>query len=71
MLTQTIISELKSGLRDGLMTTQDENYEEARNVYNGMIDKQPDMIACCADLADIITCVNFARLLLNKNLYPL
>ena len=32
-----------------------------RKVYNAMIQKQPRMIAHCADVADLIQCVNFAR----------
>lgn len=39
----------------------DEAYESARRVYNGMIDKHPRLIARCIDVADVITCVNFAR----------
>src|SRR5207302_91902 len=34
---------------------------EARKVYNGMIDKKPRLIARCADVADVINSVNFAR----------
>ena len=29
--------------------------------YNAMIDKKPSLIAKCADVADVIACVNFAR----------
>ena len=29
--------------------------------YNGMIDKRPGVIARCADAADVIACVNYAR----------
>jgi FAD/FMN-containing dehydrogenase len=36
-------------------------YEEARRLYNGMIDKRPRLIARCADVADVITAVNFGR----------
>jgi UDP-N-acetylenolpyruvoylglucosamine reductase len=30
-------------------------------VYNGMIDRRPRVIVTCADVADVIHCVNFAR----------
>ena len=33
----------------------------ARKVYNGMIDRRPALIARCADVADVIAGVNFAR----------
>src|SRR5262249_15020640 len=36
-------------------------YEAARRVYNGMIDRHPALIARCANVADVITAVNFAR----------
>ena len=36
-------------------------YDEARAVYNGMIDKHPAAIVRCRDVADVITCVRFGR----------
>src|SRR6185436_7282517 len=36
-------------------------YDDARKVYNGMIDKRPGLIVFCAGVADIIGAVNFAR----------
>src|SRR5208337_4222310 len=36
-------------------------YEEARKLYNAMIDKRPLLIARCADIADVIAAVNFGR----------
>ena len=35
--------------------------QEARKLYNGMIDKRPRLIARCADVADVIAAVNFGR----------
>ena len=37
------------------------DYDEARKLYNGMIDKRPLIIARCADVADVIAAVNFGR----------
>ncbi|MFI5608174.1 FAD-binding oxidoreductase [Amycolatopsis sp. NPDC051903] len=53
--------ELALALRGALLTRGDDGYEQARAVYNGMIDKHPSAIAFCRDTADVITCVNFAR----------
>ncbi len=53
--------ELAAGLRGDLITPEDPAYDQARAVYNGMIDKHPGAIARCADTADVVTCVRFAR----------
>ena len=44
-----------------MIQRSDERYEEARKLYNGMIDKRPLLIARCVDVADVITAVNFGR----------
>jgi FAD/FMN-containing dehydrogenase len=55
------IEEFETKLRGKLVQTGDENYDEARKVYNAMIDKRPSLIAYCNDVADVITSVNFTR----------
>jgi hypothetical protein len=52
---------LKSSLSGALIGPEDEAYEQARRVYNGMIDKYPRLIARCADVADVMAVVDFAR----------
>jgi FAD/FMN-containing dehydrogenase len=54
-------SALKSSLRGELIQPGDEGYHAACNVYNGMIDRHPALIARCADVADVIAAVNFGR----------
>ena len=54
-------SALKASLRGDLIQPGDEGYDVARKVYNGMIDRRPALIAQCADVADVIVAVNFAR----------
>ena len=61
MLTAATIEQLKVGLRGPLIQQGDADYAEARKAYNAMIDKYPRMIVRCADVADVISCVNFAR----------
>src|SRR4028118_1255370 len=61
MLDEATVKQFKVGLRGELIQQGDAGYDEARKVYNGMIDKRPQMIARCADVADVISCVNFAR----------
>ncbi len=55
------VAELKANLRGPVIEPRDADYDEARKVYNAMIDKKPRLIACCADVADVILSVNFAR----------
>ena len=61
MLTDTSIAAFKSALRGELIAPGDTRYDEARKVYNGMIDRRPRLIARCTDVADVITAVNFGR----------
>src|SRR6266700_3169720 len=61
MLNENSIADLKANLRGGLIEPSDKGYDEARKVYNGMIHKKPRLIARCADVADVIRSVNFAR----------
>ena len=56
-----LIEKLKASLRGELIQRSDEHYEEARKLYNGMIDKRPLLIAHCADVADVISAVRFGR----------
>jgi hypothetical protein len=61
MLTEKSISGFSSTLQGKLIQPQDADYDTARKVYNGMFDKHPALIARCADAADVIASVNFAR----------
>ena len=55
------VADLKAQLRGQLIEATDPAYEEARALYNGMIDKRPLAIARCVDVTDVIAAVNFAR----------
>ena len=59
--TTEALSQLAAGLRGELIIPGDPGYDEARAVYNGMIDKYPAAIARCRDAADVVTCVRFGR----------
>lgn len=58
---EATIASFKGQLRGELIQPGDAAYDEARKVYNGMFDKRPRFIARCVDVADVISCVNFAR----------
>jgi hypothetical protein len=55
------IAALRSGLRGPVMAEGDAGYDDARRLYNAMIDKHPAVIARCRDVADVITSVRFGR----------
>jgi len=52
---------LTAKLRGQLIRPEDPAYDEARALFNAMIDRRPAMMAQCVDAADVIACVNFAR----------
>lgn len=54
------IDKLRSQFRGDVLEPGNDAYEEARKVYNAMIDRHPRWIARCADVADVIEAVRFA-----------
>ena len=54
-------ADLAATVRGELIQPGEPGYDEARAVYNGMIDKHPAAIVRCRDVADVIACVRFAR----------
>lgn len=61
MLDSQTIAAFAQTFRGDLIQQADEEYDEARKLYNGMIDKRPRLIARCADVADVIAAVDFGR----------
>ena len=60
-LDEAVVEQFASRLRGGLLRSGDAEYEEARQLWNGVIDRQPALIVRCADADDVIDSVNFAR----------
>ena len=60
-MTEQTVSTLRQGLRGPLIEPGDADYDAARALYNGMIDKRPRLIARCADAADVLAAVAFGR----------
>jgi hypothetical protein len=60
-MDQQIVSQFRSQLRGQLIEPADPAYEDARKVYNAMISRKPRLIAKCADVADVIAAIQFAR----------
>ncbi|HXD42935.1 MAG TPA: FAD-binding oxidoreductase [Ramlibacter sp.] len=61
MWNEASLQAYRAQIRGTLLKRGDPGFEEARKVYNAMIDKRPRLIARCADVADVIASVNFAR----------
>ena len=55
------IQQFAASLRGDVIQPSDPTYDDARAVYNAMIDKHPALIAQCADVADVIVAVTFGR----------
>jgi len=60
-IEESEFGELKTSLRGTLVRPTDSDYEQARKVWNGMIDKHPALIVQCSGASDVIKAVNFAR----------
>ena len=60
-LTDTALRELRTTFRGKLIAPEDDEFDAARRVWNGMIDRRPALIAQCSGAADVLAAVNFAR----------
>ncbi len=61
VLDEGILEAFRKSLRGDMVRHGDDGYDAARKVWNGMIDKNPALIVRCTGVADVISCVNFAR----------
>ncbi len=55
------IEELRPQMRGDVISPDDDAYEQARHVYNAMIDRRPEVIVRAANVGDVIVAVNLAR----------
>lgn len=55
------LDSFKASLSGELLLSNDEGYDEARTIWNAMIDRKPGMIVRCNGSDDVISAVNFAR----------
>jgi hypothetical protein len=56
-----VVDRFARAFRGELIWPEDPGYEQARRVWNGLIDKHPALIARCTGAADVMVAVNFAR----------
>ena len=60
-LQEDVVRKFKESLRGELILADDAGYDDARSIWNAMIDRRPALIARCLGVADVVACVNFAR----------
>jgi FAD/FMN-containing dehydrogenase len=60
-LKEAAVQSLKDGFRGKILTRDSEGYDEARAIWNAMIDRRPALIARCAGAADVMRAVGFVR----------
>jgi len=60
-MSQAAVEELKEQVRGEVLRPADAGYDEARCIYNAMIDRRPAAIVFCSGTADAAACVRFAR----------
>src|SRR5688500_5235737 len=60
-LSSATVTAFWARLHGEVLTSSDRGYDQARRVWNAMVDKRPALIARCADADDIAAAVRFAR----------
>jgi FAD/FMN-containing dehydrogenase len=55
------IEGLRASIGGEVITPEDSQYDEARKVWNGMIDRHPALVVRCSSTDDVVAAVNFGR----------
>ena len=61
MLTTDDLTTLRGAIRGRVITADDDGYDDARRVWNGMIDRRPRLVVEAADAGDVAPAIAFAR----------
>ena len=60
-LAESDIADFEAGLRGTVLRPDDDNYDDARSIWNAMIDREPGLIVQCSGASDVMNAVDFAR----------
>jgi FAD/FMN-containing dehydrogenase len=60
-VAEATVAAFSDGLRGRVVGPQSEDYDDARKIWNAMIDRRPALIVRCAGAADVIRAVRFAK----------
>jgi FAD/FMN-containing dehydrogenase len=61
LIDDAAVQELGAGFGGALLRPEDEGYDAARAIFNGMYDRRAALVARCTGVADVVAAVNFAR----------
>jgi FAD/FMN-containing dehydrogenase len=59
--TNASLQSFGAGISGTVIRRGDQDYDQARRVWNGMVDRSPAAIIRCTSTADVVAAVNFAR----------
>jgi FAD/FMN-containing dehydrogenase len=60
-MSKQTVDELTGRVHGAVVTPADASYDEARRVYNAMVDRKPAVVVRCANAGDVMATVDFAR----------
>ena len=60
-LGSALVDALATAVGGAVLTADSAGYDDARSIWNAMIDRRPGLIVECAGADDVILAVNFAR----------
>src|SRR5437588_12681967 len=61
LIDDAAVQALAGGFAGALLRPEDEGYDAARAIFNGVYDRRPAIIARCTGVADVVAAVSFAR----------
>ncbi|MBP7775699.1 MAG: FAD-binding oxidoreductase [Acidobacteria bacterium] len=59
-LDDKLVQDLRAALEGALLASGDKGYDEARTIWNGMVDRRPALVARCVSSHDVVKAVGFA-----------
>ena len=55
------LASFQNGFKGTIIKPEDDNYDEARKIWNAVIDRKPELIVQVAESNDVITAIESAR----------
>ena len=61
VVSDSAVRELRAGFAGEVLVPGDAGYEDARTIFNAMIDRRPAVIAQCERVEDVAASIRFGR----------